>query len=154
MPHLAHCIYFSTATRDLSADELSSLLQNARELNSLHDLTGMLIYSEGVFFQALEGPENAVASVYSKIEADKRHEQIMVIACKAIPKRAFGGWSMGFASISREELAWIQGTNDFFREVRCFAARYPNPVPNLLVGLQGGHRHPTYAGVRPGAPAS
>ncbi len=140
---LIHCIYSSAATREFCPAELAELLKKAREFNSLHELTGMLLYSEGSFFQVLEGPEDVVAGLYEKIDSDKRHEQVTKIIVEPIHKRSFSEWTMGFSNISREELASIDGANDFFSKARCFADLDSGRAKKLLAAFRDGRWHKT-----------
>ena len=50
-------IYVSIATKPFSAAELVDLLKHARRNNEKAEVTGMLLYKEGNFMQALEGEE-------------------------------------------------------------------------------------------------
>lgn len=113
-PHLIQLIYASASGPDLTAEELAVLLEAARVNNARLDLTGMLLYAEGSFFQVLEGPPEVVDALYAKIERDPRHEQVTTIIREPIPKRSFDAWTMGFHKVSNEELASLSGVNDFF----------------------------------------
>ena len=97
MPDLMHCIYASAATRQFETAKLTALLQAAREHNDAAGLTGMLLYTEGSFFQVLEGVPDAVEMLYARIELDKRHDQVTKIVAEAIPSRSFANWTMGFS---------------------------------------------------------
>jgi hypothetical protein len=143
---LIHCIYSSAATHDLTQAELEALLKKACEFNVLHELTGMLLYCEGSFFQVLEGPEEVVASLYKNIERDKRHEQVTKIILEPIHKRSFAEWTMGFSNVSREELAKIEGTNDFFSKARCFAELDAGRAKKLLAAFRDGRWRKTVRG--------
>lgn len=147
-PPLIHCIYSSAATREFTPAELADLLKKAREFNELHDLTGMLLYAEGSFFQVLEGPEEVVAALYENIEKDKRHEQVTKIIVEPIHKRSFAEWTMGFSNVSREDLAKIEGTNDFFSKARCFAELDSGRAKKLLAAFRDGRWHKTAPGKR------
>jgi hypothetical protein len=57
-------VYASAAAVPFTIAQLESLLTKARRKNSLCDVTGMLLYHEGSFFQVLEGPEAAVRKVF------------------------------------------------------------------------------------------
>jgi Sensors of blue-light using FAD len=145
---LIQYIYSSAATHDFSPAELAALLKKAREFNALHELTGMLLYTEGSFFQVLEGPEEVIAALYAKIERDKRHEQVTKIIVEPIQKRSFAEWTMGFSNVSREELAKIEGTNDFFSKARCFAELDPGRAKKLLTAFRDGRWHKSAPGIR------
>ena len=55
----------------MSTEQLLELLKQC--LNPASGVTGMLLYGNGTFLQALEGDEKVVADLYGKIEKDSRH---------------------------------------------------------------------------------
>ena len=120
MAQMIHLIYASCATEDLGPDGLTDILRRSRELNRPLGLTGMLLHSDGCFFQVLEGEASTVDTLYAKLDRDKRHQQLTLIIREPIVKRSFADWSMGFSSATPEELAKIDGLNDFFEEGSCF----------------------------------
>jgi hypothetical protein len=116
MSPLFHCIYASTAVRDFNADELCRLLQVSRANNERLGVTGILLYTEGSFFQVLEGAHSVIDSLYLKLQADERHRNVIKIIQEPIPRRFFSDWSMGCSIVSRQQLCEINGVNDFFRD--------------------------------------
>ena len=141
-----HCIYASAATRHFETAELKALLQAARQHNDAAGLTGMLLYTEGSFFQVLEGVPDAVEALYARIELDKRHENVTKIVSEAIPDRSFASWTMGFSQISRKELALIADTNDFFSGSSCFLGLDSGRAKKLLSAFREGRWRKTLAG--------
>ena len=93
-------IYASAATKPFSADALKQLLSRARARNTLHKVSGMLLYHNGSFLQVLEGPEDAVKRILASIERDPRHTEPRTLARTTIQTREFEDWSMGFADTS------------------------------------------------------
>lgn len=87
-------VYISTAKNLLDPAELEKLLLNARHNNLRDDITGMLIYHDGCFFQVLEGPEEAVRACYGRICHDRRHGGSIVLMDDAASSRLFGSWRM------------------------------------------------------------
>jgi Sensors of blue-light using FAD len=148
MPHLMHCIYASAARRNFDTAELMELLQAARKHNDEAGLTGMLLYTEGSFFQVLEGAPGAVEALYSRIELDSRHEQVTRIVTEAIPSRSFAHWTMGFIQVSRYELALIPGTNDFFSGSSCFLGLDSGRAKKLLSAFREGRWRKPLAGAQ------
>jgi len=148
VPDLMHCIYASAATRLFEAAELTALLQAARKNNDGAGLTGMLLYTEGSFFQVLEGVPDAVEALYARIELDKRHEQVTKILSEAIPSRSFAHWTMGFSQVSRKELAQISGTNDFFSGSSCFLGLDSGRAKKLLSAFREGRWRKTLGGAQ------
>ena len=94
-----HLIYKSKETREFSPSDLKALLIGARMRNREVGVTGILIYSDGWFLQVLEGEHTAVEAIFSRIERDPRHENIVVVnrAAPVGKRRMFGDWSMAFA---------------------------------------------------------
>jgi FAD-dependent sensor of blue light len=111
--------YVSSTKQLLSVPELVELLEEARPKNDRLGLTGMLLYSGGNVIQTLEGPDDAVETVFASIEADPRHTGILVLLREQVETRSFPQWLMGFRSISDQELQGITGYLDFTR--RSFA---------------------------------
>ncbi len=108
-------IYISAATVEFTTQDLTSLLAKAREKNAKVDVSGMLIYHEGSFFQVLEGPEDEVYRIYDMIEYDDRHDDVKLLLKSYVDKRSFENWSMGFVNTDRELFQQISGFSDFFK---------------------------------------
>lgn len=108
--------YASTAINDWGAEDLLRLLKQCRINNGAKNITGILLYSKGTFFQVLEGDELTVNQVYSVIEKDKRHKDCTIIEKEKITERAFPYWSMGFEKLDAKELKNMEGLNDFFEK--------------------------------------
>ena len=151
MPDLMHCIYASAATRHFETAELTALLQAARTHNDGAGLTGMLLHTEGSFFQVLEGVPDAVEALYARIERDKRHKHVTKIVTEAIPSRSFAHWTMGFSQVSRKELALISGANDFFSGSSCFLGLDSGRAKKLLSAFREGRWRKTLAGAQTAA---
>src|SRR5579871_1906288 len=119
MTQLIRCIYASLAVSTFNEAELPLLLERARRFNSLHSLTGMLLYVEGNFFQVLEGEAEAVDAIYARIMRDPRHTRVTLIIREPIAQRDFSEWTMGFSVVDRFEAGQLIGENDFFRKASC-----------------------------------
>ncbi|WP_081869800.1 BLUF domain-containing protein [Endozoicomonas numazuensis] len=76
-------------------------------------ITGMLLYSEGVFIQALEGEKQQVAALYKVIAKDPRHFGVIMLNQSFIETRQFPEWQMGFKKTSRKKLAESSSFTDF-----------------------------------------
>jgi hypothetical protein len=59
-PPLYHLVYQSFATALMSEKELEVVLTQSRSWNTDHNLTGMLLYSNGDIMQVLEGTQEEV----------------------------------------------------------------------------------------------
>jgi len=108
--------YVSTADTALTSEHLLELLRSWRPVNASHDLTGMLLYSEGNVIQTLEGPEESVDTMYATIAADGRHHGVIVLHREEVEERAFPDWSMGFGRYDQASGIDVDGVNGFLRE--------------------------------------
>ena len=131
--------YASTALKEWSEEELLKLLEDCRKNNGAKNITGILLYAKGTFFQVLEGDEATVSSVYAMIEKDKRHKEVTLIQKENITERAFPYWSMGFDKIDSKELSNMDGLNDFFEHdfTPSGFASHKNIIRPLLSHLRG-----------------
>lgn len=105
--------YLSTATRPMGAELLSALLQQCLGYNSGSGITGLLLYGNGTFLQALEGGEYVVTPLYEKIARDPRHADVKCLNIKTIETRQYSEWSMGFRRVAEGDLADVAGMRDF-----------------------------------------
>jgi len=109
-------IYGSSATRKMSEQELLEILETSHHNNLALDITGMLLYADGNFLQVLEGEEEAVTTVYAKIQKDPRHQGLMVYVKQPIKERQFADWEMGFVDVQRIGAKNIPGYTDFLND--------------------------------------
>ncbi|SNX81498.1 uncharacterized protein MEPE_00203 [Melanopsichium pennsylvanicum] len=97
---LIQVVYTSSArSRQMSNDEVKSILRASRFNNTGKGITGLLLYRDGSFAQFLEGPAHAVDSLYDKIERDPRHHGVIRILRQSVAKRDFREWSMAFRDL-------------------------------------------------------
>ena len=89
-------IYVSTAVQAFSTADLAQLLDISRQNNAAREVTGMMLYKDGNFMQAIEGEEADVRALYDKLHLDPRHTRILTLLEEKISERQFGDWSMGF----------------------------------------------------------
>lgn len=135
---LTHIIYASAARAPFSSDALNELLRDVRARNAASGITGMLLYSDGCFFQTLEGESEIVTKLYEKIAHDPRHLNATLIVRENIARRAFKDWTMGYANASRDELAVIPGLNDFFGSGSALTAIDDGRAKTLLKAFSEG----------------
>ena len=102
-------IYTSSASHLMSDFDLTNLLEHCRIRNAQDNITGMLLYKEGSFMQALEGHKDTVFQTYERIQKDTRHKDIFLLRERGIENRSFSGWSMGFRTVNAADLKDIPG---------------------------------------------
>lgn len=141
--NLVHCIYTSSLSDGYDSSELDLILKKARHNNEELDISGMLLFDEGSFFQILEGEEPAVKALYEKISMDERHDHLVKIIFEEIEERNFYNWSMGVSHMTRQELSSIPGLNDFFAGGNSLAQLDPGRAKKLLAAFRDGRYRST-----------
>lgn len=104
-----YLIYLSSAKQLYTEADLSDILTKSRLNNTRKDITGLLLYHDGSILQILEGNKDTVLEVYSKIEQDDRHHNIIKMVTGMSDERNFPDWSMGFKTLTGSEWSEISG---------------------------------------------
>lgn len=109
---LSRLIYCS---RKLCEDEeLPALLEQARAFNARNDVSGALYHSDDVFLPYLEGREEILSALWTRIQQDRRHTDCCLLDRRLIIMRVFKGWSMTWVVRTAE-------TDTLFRALRVAA---------------------------------
>ncbi|WP_231896427.1 BLUF domain-containing protein [Gramella sp. MAR_2010_147] len=58
--------YVSTAIRNLNDQEIKNILASSEKSNNENNITGLLLFSEGNFFQIIEGRKEDINELYKK----------------------------------------------------------------------------------------
>ena len=106
-------IYVSAAVTWFSPSELRALLDRSRARNAQAGITGMLLYQDGNFMQALEGDESVVRALEARIASDLRHRGMVTVCTGSTEQRQFPDWSMAFHDLGAADLAVPAGYSDF-----------------------------------------
>lgn len=97
--------YVSTASAAFRQEDIHQLLEYVKSNNDALQISGMLMYSDGNFFQVLEGEKEAVTAVFEKIKKDHRHYDIIPIIQHPIALISFTEYQTSFTTIkNRSEL--------------------------------------------------
>lgn len=131
---LISLVYVSFESHPMSDQEIRDILVVSRENNRKLHITGMLLYRDGFFIQALEGDKEAVEELYDHIKADSRHENVTLVYKNDIQTRSFPRWSMGFNKIEQVDESQLPGFNNFLQEPEDMEYFTENPgrAANLL----------------------
>ena len=100
---LKRVVYVSEKT-DVSDTTLKDIIASSKKNNPEEDVTGCLLSGSNTFLQLLEGPEDFIDRLYSKISTDNRHENVITLCDEKIDKRLFLSWSMKLAPF--ENMEW------------------------------------------------
>ena len=97
-------IYCSNAQSDLRDEDISDILEKARDFNLKNEITGCLLLHNNEFIQILEGDKKIIKDLIEKIKKDVRHSHVMVLAESEIEKRVFEQWSMAYHKIENDDV--------------------------------------------------
>jgi hypothetical protein len=107
--------YSSKAADNLQKEGLESIYNTTYTNNSIRNVTGILLFELGNFFQVLEGEKDIIIPIYEeKIKKDPRHHSIFEIINKPKQKALFLDYRTDFNIIrTPEQLALI---NTYLKE--------------------------------------
>ena len=91
--------YVSSVSHTLSNDQIQEVLDYSRNWNIEHNITGILLYSEGNFFQVLEGDKDLLQSLFSRISMDGRHRNLITLFRKEVSETKFNTYKSDFISL-------------------------------------------------------
>lgn len=134
---LCQMIYSSQALQPMGSPELAQILADARGGNEARDVTGVLVYADGVFLQVLEGERAALDELIESIRSDKRHHSMKVFRDEPIDERAFSDWRMAYLAPNAGELAnWVGlAGSDTVDGVLARVHSEPAHVPRILTHI-------------------
>ncbi len=98
---LVRLLYASTLAAQHNSDAIDSILAQSRAHNPALGITGVLVHSEGIFLQVLEGGRKQVSDLYAHIASDVRHTDVVLLQYEEITERRYGGWSMGQVNLAK-----------------------------------------------------
>jgi hypothetical protein len=131
-------IYVSIAfNKEMPEEELMAILDKARKFNTANKITGMLLFRDGFFIQALEGEENVIDALFEKVKNDRRHYNVLQLYKEPITRRHFPEWAMGFESPNIDEIKQTAGFSEFMlrqhsESLKELATQFDKTVKELL----------------------
>jgi len=105
--------YVSRTKQPMSSQDLLELLLECRTNNEASGVTGMLLYGNGTFLQAIEGEDDVIERLVDTIQKDPRHDRVQMLNRESISKRQYADWSMGFENVSDADLSNVEGLANF-----------------------------------------
>lgn len=79
--------------------DLLALLFEARSFNHHHGITGMLLSHGQAFMQLLEGEQDEIRALFTRISLDPRHGDIVLEYDAPGDSRLFPQWSMAYIDV-------------------------------------------------------
>ncbi|MCC8396856.1 BLUF domain-containing protein [Paraburkholderia sp. MMS20-SJTR3] len=88
--------YISRVSHFLKPADIALIVEVSRRHNEVDAISGFLVKAGSNFLQYLEGPRVKVVRCLRRIESDRRHYDMRILALGAMQQRHFSDWSMGF----------------------------------------------------------
>ena len=124
--------YISNAKPELSNREIEEVFEVTSHNNNEFDVSGILLYNMGHFFQVIEGEEEHIIDLYeNKIKVDPRHEEIFEVYNKATTKPVFLEYDSKFNIVKTEED--LQKIKDYLYNVKTSTSRPSGKLTGLLL---------------------
>jgi hypothetical protein len=113
MGSLFQIVYTSTATASLGRAELMELLKGSVRQNKQAGITGLLLYQDGAFMQALESEKAVVMMLFGKISRDPRHHHVIPLLREPVKQQSFPSSAMAFRDLDSAEVRNMPGYSEF-----------------------------------------
>jgi Sensors of blue-light using FAD len=105
---LTHLVYTSRPRFDVSTTDgcltLQEIARAAQRFNQANGITGVLLAGPTWLAQVLEGEAADLTALLTRILADKRHTDMVIVEMRRIAERRFGQWAMGVSTRPMPEI--------------------------------------------------
>lgn len=100
---LFNLFYVSEATSS-DAQVVLAVADQSQLNNKRDEITGLLLFDGKCWCQYIEGSEQAVRSLYERLQRDSRHRDMRVLHYGPVDgPRKFPNWRMGFSYVADRE---------------------------------------------------
>lgn len=96
---LVRCLYASRPRKPAPVGLIDEILLQSRKNNPRSGITGLLLFTNDVFVQVIEGGRDEICKLFNAIVRDDRHENVRLLAYDEIAERAFSSWTMGQVNV-------------------------------------------------------
>lgn len=139
MQKLVQIIYISRSTFETTdavnkiEPNVVRILAKSRINNRKNGLVGVLYFGDGAFFQCLEGEEDAINTLFAKIEKDPRHKDIKLISKKYISRLSFPDWAMKYAPLDEKICKYLKENGIHRFDPYAFVPEMTQNVLSILI---------------------
>ena len=124
-------LYSSQAKGQPNSQEFAIILEQCLRNNPAKEITGLLLYHDGIFMQFIEGEKENILALYEVIRQDLRHEHVKTIAEGEQEGRKLSDWAMGFRAFTGGQEITVPGYINLSENTLIFEAEGPNSHPAL-----------------------
>ena len=97
--------YTSIASSKVNGGDVFDIISDASARNRQREITGVLTFVSGCFFQAIEGPTSSLDSLLASLKRDPRHHSMQIVRRWSVSERQFPDWHMHRLSVDDVESA-------------------------------------------------
>jgi hypothetical protein len=108
MSQLKRVKYVSEFAAHLTSTDIEKLVSQAAENNIKNQITGILVASGHLFFQVIEGPADAIDTLFENIKKDKRHNNVLLLNSEHAAQRIFPDWALKRFDMNSETLTQME----------------------------------------------
>ncbi|WP_299441515.1 BLUF domain-containing protein [uncultured Aquimarina sp.] len=98
-----HTISYVSSSLKLSDFQINDLMHCSKLKNEYAGINGILMHSGQNFFQIIEGEKKIIQELYSKIEKDSRHSNLIKIFDRQIRVPSFKIFHNSYVTVHREK---------------------------------------------------
>lgn len=92
---LQYFVYCSRAAKGVDDLEVARIVAFSQRRNVARGITGVLVFSSGVFFQWIEGPPAEVQKLMASLQGDARHNDVVSLDTSIEKReRLYPSWDM------------------------------------------------------------
>lgn len=84
----------------MSVQDLTTLMDNARERNKAANLSSILLSTDKYFLHLIEGQRVPVNALFNRISHDPKHSNCILLRYIEVKKREFADWNAEYVDIS------------------------------------------------------
>lgn len=117
---LYRLVYLSSYIGVATEDSLKEIFTVASRNNIRDEISGLLIFYEGNFFQIIEGEADQINACYKRIEADRRHRLPTRLSVQEVTERAFKNWEALFYLDNPNDPLKVDGQSDESKRIRLY----------------------------------
>lgn len=129
-------VYCSRAAESVDEAAVNRLIEFSQSRNAARGITGVLVFSNGVFFQWIEGPPVEVKGLIANLHGDTRHHDIVTLD-QSVEKRErlYPHWEMehveadDIREVLQDALESAEDENNIAALTRILAHLDSGPLP-------------------------
>lgn len=110
MTHLYQLVYKSKRKTNCDEREIQKILASCEKNNPSRNITGILLHSDDIFIQYLEGDKDII-KLYDAIKDDSRHQSPVLLSYGPLKERIFPSWHMGYKKLSKDKINFLTQAN-------------------------------------------